>query len=194
MTNDRFDPVDIGSIALSQSEPPTGTAFVNEDGNTAITQPVQDSSSEVQRAMREGAIATIFRLFFTPDMLEALNSGPAAMDDYSSSFDSAGHWSVGSWVTAYEHPDAAERALKIILEEFSTTWQLTRLDDPGLGDEGAVFTGNPPQAAGVPTSIYFWRASRYLLQVVAHGSVEPGADEIHAIALGMQSRVPLPLP
>ena len=137
-----------------------------------MTQTVQVSTPEIRERFQEGVIATIFRLFFTPEMLNALLAGPATMDDYAATFASSGHRSVGSWVSVYESPEAAASALKVGIEEFTTVWQLRRLDDPGLGEKGAVLAGKPPQANGVPTIIYCWRSGPYLLEVVTHGSVD----------------------
>jgi hypothetical protein len=182
--------VALGAIVLAKTEPPTGTEFSFEDAENAGLQPVQDSEPEVQSAVQLGQIDTLIRLFFAPEMLEALDAGPEALAEYAPQFARSGHWSVGSWASAYEGPDQAAAALALILDEFVATWQLERLDDPGLGDEGAILVGEPPQAFGVPTTIYFWRSGPYLLEVVAHGSVEADADEIRSIAEGMQSRVP----
>jgi hypothetical protein len=180
----------LDAIVLAGSEPPTGTELSFEDAENAGLQPVQDSEPEVQSTVQQGQVDTLIRLFFTPEMLEALDAGPEALAEYAPEFARSGHWSVGSWASAYETQDAAAAALALILDEFVATWQLERLDDPGLGDEGAILVGEPPQAFGVPTTIYLWRSGPYLLEVVAHGSVEADADEIRSIAEGMQSRVP----
>lgn len=180
----------LDAIVLAGSEPPTGTKLSFEDAENAGLQPVQDSEPDVQSAVQQGQVDTLIRLFFTPDMLEALDEGPDALAEYAPKFVRSGHWSVGSWASAYETQDAAAAAIGLILDEFVATWQLERLDDPGLGDEGAILVGESPLTFGVPTTIYLWRSGPYLLEVVAHGSVEADAGEIRSIAEGMQSRVP----
>jgi hypothetical protein len=178
----------LDAIVLPESNAPTGTEFAFEDADAGV-QPVQASSPAVQDAARTGQVGSLIRLFFTPKMLDALQAGQEAMDVYAAEFDRSGQWSVGSWASAYDTPDAAADALVIVLGELATTWGLERLDDLDLGDGGAIFGGRSPVALGTPTTIYFWRNGSYLLEVVAHGSVEADADELRSIAEGMQARV-----
>jgi hypothetical protein len=178
----------VDRVVVAETEPPTGTTFSFADAETAIYQPVQGSPPRTQDAIQRGYRAALIRLFFTPGLRRALERGPAAIRRYRPSFDTVGHWSVGSWAAVYEDEASASAALTLIRSELETAWGLEEVAPADLGDEGAIYGGTTPLAEGFPTTIYFWRSGPYLLEVVAHGSVEAGAEELRAIAEGMQER------
>lgn len=179
---------DIEALLIPADAAPTGTELTFEHGDDAVLQPVQASAPDAQKAIRDGWVSTRLRIFFNPDMLAALES--AELGAYSTNFATPGHWSVGSWVSQYQDAAAAQRALALMVREFGSVWQLTRGDDPGLGEESAAFHGATELANGTPTTIYAWRAGPYVLELIAHGSVEAGASELHDIAAGMAARIP----
>ncbi len=180
----------MSAIVLAETKPPMGMVFDAEDlGEGAIDHLLSVSPSEVREGVEQGWVDAVLRQWWTPEFLAAVEQG--TVEEFSKHFRRSGNWTVLSGASAYEDAESAAAALQVYLEDYSANWGLTEAGHPKLGDEGSIFEG-PNPIGGAPMVVYVWRAGPYILHILATGSVEADADEIRAIAEGMNDRVPWP--
>lgn len=142
------------------------------------------SPSEVRQAVEQGWVDSVLQQWWTPEFFEAINSG---VEFPKKRFRQSGNWTFLSGASAYEDAVGAAAALDAYLEDYRANWGLTETGKAELGDEGAILEG-PNPIGGAPQVVYVWRHGPYILHVLATGSVEADAEQIRAIAEGMQGR------
>ncbi len=176
----------LDAIVLAESDPPTGMVFDAEDlGEAARDHLLSISPSEIHQAVEQGWVDAVLRQWWTPEIFQAVNAG--TVEEFSKNFKRSGNWTVLSGASAYEDAESAAPALEAYLEDYRANWELREAGKARLGGEGAIFEG-PNPIGGAPQVVYVWRAGPYILHVLATGSVEADADQIRAIAEGMQAR------
>lgn len=167
------------------SEPPRGMVFDAEDLGDAATNHLLDlSPSDVAEAVRVGWVDAVLRQYWSPEFMNDVFSGASIPQNR---FERPDYWTVLSGAALYEDAGSAEAALDVYIEDYPASWGLRESGGAELGDGGAIFEGSNP-VGGAPQIVIVWRSGRYLLHVVATGSVEAAAREIRQIAKGMQSR------
>jgi hypothetical protein len=175
----------LDAIVLSESDPPPGTEFLEEiTGSSAATHAIEDP--EVRAAVLEGFVDGHQRGFITPSLKRAADEG--RLDRYARNFDRPGHLVLASWAFAYQDSSSAGAALDAYVRYFQAWWGLEETEALDLGDGGSVLGGAPAYAEGMPAFVYWWRSGSIVLGINANGSVEANADDIEAIAEGMQAR------
>jgi hypothetical protein len=170
----------LGTIVLSEMEPPARTTFFRgERGAASATAFVQDGGPELQVAVQRDLEDALTREFGTPGIIAMLVEGAP-----TESLDPRGDVWVASAALAYANPASARNALAAVGEAIAGRLEHGR--NLVLGDEGTVFHGR--FLAGMPVVTHLWRNERFVLQLTAVGPF-PRAD-VTAISRGMDERVP----
>jgi hypothetical protein len=170
----------LGTIVLSEMEPPARTTFFRvEWGAASATQLVQDGGPEWQVAVQRGLDDALTREFGTPGIIAMLVEGAP-----TESLDPRRDVWVASAALAYEDSGAARAALSVFVE--ATAERLEEKRNVVLGDGGTAFLGR--FLRGMPVASLLWRNDRFVLQLVAVGAISH--SEIRAIGRAMDGRLP----
>lgn len=165
----------LGTIVLSEMEPPARTTFFRaERGAASATQLVQDGPPEVQLSVKRGLDDALTREFGTPGIIAMLGEGAP-----TESLDPARDVWVASAALAYEDVGAAREALSVFAE--ATAERLDDVRNVELGDGGIGFRGR--FLRGMPVVSLLWRNERFVLHLMVVGAL-PRSD-VKAIARGM---------
>lgn len=170
----------LGTIVLSEMEPPARTMFFRaERGTASATQLVQDGRPGVQVSVQRGLDDALTREFGTPGIIAMLVEGAP-----TESLDPGRDVWVASAALAYEDSGAARAALSVFVE--ATAGRLEEKGNVVLGDGGTEFRGR--FLRGMPVVSLLWRNERFVLHLMAVGAATH--SEIRAIACAMDDRVP----
>ena len=170
----------LGTIVLSETEPPAWTTFFSaERGAASATQLVQDGRPAVQVLVQRGLDDALTREFGTPGIIAMLVEGAP-----TESLDPARDVWVASAALAYQDSGAARAALSVFGE--ATAERLEERRNVVLGEGGNAFRGR--FLRGMPVVSLLWRNERFVLHLMAVGVVS--RSEIRAIARAMDDRVP----
>jgi len=170
----------LGTIVLSEMEPPARTTFFRAQRGAASTmQLVQDGGPELQVAVQRGLDDALTREFGTPGIIAMLVEGAP-----TESLDPRRDVWVASAALAYEDADAAREALSVFVE--ATARRLEEERNVALGDGGTAFRGR--FLHGMPVVTLLWRNERLVLHLMAVGPTTH--SEIQVIARAMDDRVP----
>jgi hypothetical protein len=170
----------LGTIVLSETEPPARTTFFRGERDAAsATQLVQDGRPEVQVSVQRGLDDALRREFGTPGIIAMLLEGAP-----TESLDPRRDVWVASAALAYQDSGAAREALSVFAE--ATTGRLEQERNVVLGDGGTAFRGR--FLRGMPVVSLLWRNERFVLHLMAVGAASH--SEIRAIARAMDHRVP----
>ncbi|MGH2527633.1 MAG: hypothetical protein ACRDG2_12880 [Actinomycetota bacterium] len=170
----------LGTIVLSETEPPSRTTFFRaEKGAASTTQLVQDGPPEMQVSIQRGLDDALTREFGTPGIIAMLVEGAP-----TESLDPARDVWVASSALAYEDADAARAALSVSGE--ATARRLEQERDVAFGHGGTAFRGR--FLRGMPVVTLLWRNEQFVLHLMTVGAV--CRSEISAIARAMDDRVP----
>ena len=170
----------LGTIVLSETEPPARTTFFRaERGAESATQLVHDGGPEVQVSVQRGLDDALTREFGTRGIIGMLLEGAP-----TESLDPALDVWVASAALAYEDAGAARAALSVFFE--ATAERLEERRNVVLGEGGTAFRGRFLRGMTVVTLL--WRKERFVLHLMAVGSVSH--SEIRAIGRAMDDRVP----
>jgi hypothetical protein len=170
----------LGTIVLSEMEPPARTTFFRaERGAASATRVVQDGRPGVQVSVQRGLDDALTREFGTPGIVEMLVEGAP-----TESLDPARDVWVASAALAYEDAGAARAALSVFVE--ATAGRLEEKGSVVLGEGGTAFSGR--FLRGMPVVTHLWRNDRFVLYLMAVGVIS--RSEINAIGRAMDDRVP----
>lgn len=169
----------LGTIVLSEMEPPARTTFFRgERGTASATQMVQDGRPGVQVSVQRGLDDALTREFGTPGIIATLLEGAP-----TESLDPARDIWVASAALAYQDAGAAREALSVFVE--ATAGRLEETRNVVLGEGGTEFRGRFLRE--MPVVSLLWRNERYVLHLMVVGAL-PRSD-VKAIARGMGVRV-----
>ena len=169
----------LGTIVLSEMEPPAQTAFFRgERGSASATALVQDGGPELQVVVQRDLEDALTREFGTPGIIAMLLEGAP-----TESLDPARDIWVASAALAYEDAGAAGEALSVFVE--ATAGPLEETRNVVLGEGGTEFRGR--FLRGMPVVSLLWRNEWYVLHLMVVGAL-PRSD-VKAIARGMRVRV-----
>src|SRR5918996_202536 len=170
----------LGTIVLSEMEPPARTTFFRaERGAASARQLVQDGRPEVQVSVQRGLDDALTREFGTPGIIAMLLEGAP-----TESLDPARDVWVASAALAYEDVGAARAALSVFVE--ATAERLEERRNVVLGEGGTAFRGR--FLRGMPVVSLLWHNNRFVLHLMAVGAVSHSA--IRAFGRAMDDRVP----
>lgn len=170
----------LGTIVLSEMEPPAQTAFFRgERGSASATALVQDGGPELQVAVQRDLEDALTREFGTPGIIAMLLEGAP-----TESLDPGRDVWVASAALAYEDSGAARAALSVFVE--ATAERLEQERNVAFGDGGIEFRGR--FLRGMPVVTHLWRNDRFVLYLMSVGAVSD--SEIRAMGRAMDDRVP----
>ena len=170
----------LGTIVLSETDPPARTTFFRAERSAAsATQLVQDGRPKVQVSVQRGLDDALTREFGTPGIIAMLLEGAP-----TESLDPARDVWVASTALAYEDAASAQEALAVFVE--ATAGRLERERTIEFGNGGITSRGR--FLRGMPVVTLLWRNERFVLHLMAVGAVSH--SEIRAIGRAMDDRVP----